>query len=192
MQTQLDPVRVSEVESFPCSDPPSWNLGSATTVGARERKAKYKYDTLLLPLDGTPAAEDTLEHAIPLAHLLEAKIHLLRVCQPEPFLAAPGPMVVPALGPKSLLEEEEKRAETYLAQLRERVVRAGIDCSVRVRRGLSVRSILREVELCDADMVVAGSRGRSGLARLVLGCAAEELSRECPCPVMIVHLTDDD
>ena len=42
------------------------------------------------------------------------------------------------------------------------------------------------IETKQIDLVVLGTRGRSGLARLLLGSAAEEIFRRAPCPVLTV------
>jgi nucleotide-binding universal stress UspA family protein len=41
-------------------------------------------------------------------------------------------------------------------------------------------------ELGDGVLVVMGTHGRRGLSRLIWGSAAEEVVRDCPCPVMVV------
>ena len=41
-------------------------------------------------------------------------------------------------------------------------------------------------ELGEGALVVMGSHGRRGLSRLLWGSKAEEVVRECPCPVLVV------
>jgi nucleotide-binding universal stress UspA family protein len=41
-------------------------------------------------------------------------------------------------------------------------------------------------ELGQGAMVVMGSHGRRGIRRLLWGSIAEEVVRECPCPVLVV------
>ena len=52
--------------------------------------------------------------------------------------------------------------------------------------GLPVTRVLELVEKLDATMVVMGSRGRTGLARAMLGSKAEHILRLCPVPVTVV------
>ena len=56
----------------------------------------------------------------------------------------------------------------------------------RVVVGLPVGRILEVVEQLDPSMVVMGSLGRTGLARLYIGSKAEQVVRLCPAPVTIV------
>jgi nucleotide-binding universal stress UspA family protein len=37
------------------------------------------------------------------------------------------------------------------------------------------------------DLVVIGSRGRTGLARMALGSVAEKIVRHAPCAVLVTH-----
>ena len=54
-----------------------------------------------------------------------------------------------------------------------------------VRQGDPVEAIVAEAERTGADLVVVGTK-RRGLRRLVLGSVAEGVSRQSPCPVLVV------
>jgi nucleotide-binding universal stress UspA family protein len=67
---------------------------------------------------------------------------------------------------------------------------AGVACDGVVRRDPPQRVadlVLREVGEWDADVLVIGSHGRQGLARLVLGSEAEAVLRRCGVPVLVVR-----
>jgi nucleotide-binding universal stress UspA family protein len=53
-------------------------------------------------------------------------------------------------------------------------------------RGAPAREILEFAKSKDVDLIVMASHGRTGLARLVMGSVAEEVTRKAPCPVLIV------
>ena len=48
------------------------------------------------------------------------------------------------------------------------------------------REILDRIDVVDADLVVMGSRGRSGVQRLLLGSVAERVLRQASCPTLVV------
>jgi nucleotide-binding universal stress UspA family protein len=53
-------------------------------------------------------------------------------------------------------------------------------------RGAPARTIIEFAESQRVDLIVMASHGRTGLARLVMGSVAEEVTRRAPCPVLIV------
>lgn len=62
----------------------------------------------------------------------------------------------------------------------------GIQLEVLIKEGDLWSSLASVLEENDVDLVVIGTRGRSGIAKLVLGSVAEEIFRQAPCPVMTV------
>ena len=47
-------------------------------------------------------------------------------------------------------------------------------------------ALIAIAESCEADLVVVGNRGMTGIKRFVLGSVANKLSRHCPCNLLIV------
>src|SRR5262249_30567675 len=56
----------------------------------------------------------------------------------------------------------------------------------RIAQGQAVESILRAIHELDADLVVLGTHGHTGLKRLLMGSVAEQVLRKAPCPVLTV------
>ena len=56
----------------------------------------------------------------------------------------------------------------------------------RVARGSPAKTIANEARETDADLIVVGTHGRTGLARMLLGSTAEALLRKAPCQVLVV------
>jgi nucleotide-binding universal stress UspA family protein len=53
--------------------------------------------------------------------------------------------------------------------------------------GVPFVEIIRLAQKRGCDLVMAGTRGLSGVKRFLVGSTAERLVRKCPCPVWIVH-----
>ena len=63
---------------------------------------------------------------------------------------------------------------------------AGVAIDTRVVEDhLTARAIVNAAESCGADLTVMGSRGRSGVAKLVLGSVAAKVLAQSPVPVLI-------
>ena len=50
-----------------------------------------------------------------------------------------------------------------------------------------VDALLRTAEAVDADLIVVGNRGMSGVSRFVLGSIPNKLAHHCPCSLLIVN-----
>ena len=59
-----------------------------------------------------------------------------------------------------------------------------IECKVVL--GIPATEIARFAKEKEADMIVVGTHGRTGLARVLMGSTAESLLREAPCQVLVV------
>ena len=46
---------------------------------------------------------------------------------------------------------------------------------------------MRYADVCDADLIIMGTHGRSGIAHALMGSVAEQVVRMAPCPVLLVR-----
>jgi nucleotide-binding universal stress UspA family protein len=67
------------------------------------------------------------------------------------------------------------------------VTRAGATAEVRVLDGSAAPAIVQVAEEVGAELVVVGTKGRTGVARLALGSVAEEVIRTASTSVLIVR-----
>lgn len=138
------------------------------------------YDRILLPTDGSPAAEAAIEHALDIASRYDATIHALFVVDSGAYstLEAGAEIVLEAL------ETEGERAVERVADLAEE---AGVDCETRVVSGTTYRTIREYVTENDVDLVVMGTHGRRGIDRYLLGSVTERVVRTADVPVLTVR-----
>jgi nucleotide-binding universal stress UspA family protein len=78
-------------------------------------------------------------------------------------------------------------AEALVRRVAESLERSGLRAEGTVRRGDPGREIVTEAEEFWADLIVVGSRGRTGLERWLLGSVAEYVVRHAPCSVEMVR-----
>ncbi|MGE5235631.1 MAG: universal stress protein [Acidobacteriota bacterium] len=96
---------------------------------------------------------------------------------------------VPAGIPPSV--SEEFRATTR-GLLREALAAHGAEGDPLVVEGPAAAAITATAGRLPAQLVVVGTTGRTGVARLVLGSVAEAVVRDAPCSVMVVRLAAPD
>ncbi len=140
---------------------------------------------ILVPLDGSPLAEQALEPATRLARLYNAEITLLQAVFPVQLSVDPA-LPLPSAYDQELTEAARAQAEDYVRgvseQLRERGVRAS---GVAVVGWNAADRILELGRPEHTDLVVLATHGRGGLGRLALGSVADKLIRAADVPVLV-------
>jgi nucleotide-binding universal stress UspA family protein len=134
--------------------------------------------SVLMATDFSEASEEALRHSLAIARLYGSRFCLAHVISSLGLTLA-GPDAIAAC-------EEAVLRET--AALRESLVRtkalAGIQYRFVVRRGElwpELREIIRQES---ADLLVVGTHGRHGVAKLFFGSIAEQIFRQADCPVL--------
>lgn len=142
------------------------------------------YDTIVVPTDASPTAAKALDHAIGLAKRHDAMVKALYVI--DTSLTEQGPRSVWADWDemaKDLHEDARQRLEDALEPAREAAIKA--EGTVLAKKDVP-EAILTFAEEEQADVIVMGTHGRSGLGRFLLGTVAERVSRAADRPVLLV------
>ena len=78
-------------------------------------------------------------------------------------------------------------ALVQLQPFRETVEAAGVKVELQVLMGSVIPTILTVTDATGADLIVMGTHGRTGLARVMLGSIAEGVAHKAHVPVMLVR-----
>lgn len=141
--------------------------------------------TIVVATDFSADAGAALDWATAAAHERGARIvlvHAVAVAMPA------APEFVPL--EEGYYEALRASAEHELARLAESVRGRGVAVDVELAVEPAVSSIVAAAARHHADVIVAGTRGLTGLKRLVLGSNAARLVRSATCPVVTVHGDD--
>lgn len=144
--------------------------------------------TVLVPYDDSPMAERAFARA--LDDYPDATIRLLYVL--DVAAASYGAPVEGGAGHYFESWETARRdsAETRFEQARERAADHQAftgRIETAIEHGPPAKTIVRHVSDTDADAIVIGSHGRTGLSRVLLGSVAESVVRRAHCPVVVVR-----
>ncbi len=123
-------------------------------------------ENIIIPLDGSPLAEQALRPATDLASLLGARCVLVRV-------VAPG-------------AAEAAAAEGYLGRVAERLAAQGLCVTTRVVVApRPAEAILAQAAVQASPLIAVATHGRGGFGRLLLGSVTANLVRAAAAPVLV-------
>ena len=137
---------------------------------------------ILVPVDFSTSSLHALDLAVALAKRFGASIKLLHVLDP---MYAPGRFDATRL--RSLRSDALQDAKSKLAKLAKRHVKAHVTVRHRVLDGIAYAVIVETAAKANADMIVIGSEGRTGMRRFLVGSVAEKVIRHASCPVLIAR-----
>lgn len=139
---------------------------------------------ILVATDFSPAAASAARHGLTLAQALDADLLLLHVLHVP--AEAPGFYSSRKLGRK-LFRNMEEAATGMMAEFVGKHLKKAKKIQTRILPGLPGDEIVRQAQKEKVDLVIIGTRGHSGLKRLLLGSVADQVTRACKCPVLSVR-----
>lgn len=143
------------------------------------------YQHILVPIDGSETSMIAMKEAIKLGKALKSKITVVQVMALDPFIAD---AYVKTGQTNDLIE----RTRTYLLDILEHAKQEFADEDITVEtkllEGFVVHEeIIQAAQDLNADLIVMGSHGRTGVRKLVLGSVAQKVLGESHIPVLIVR-----
>lgn len=148
------------------------------------------FRTILVAADFSEGTREAFRVASSLASEGGTRVLVLYVA--EPMYVAPEPVY---FGQQSIQFSVVERAPDYYEAVKEhlRDVYAPnhpLEVEYFTRVGAAAEEILRAAEELDADLIVMGTHGRTGLRRLLAGSVAETVLRRATCPVLALRIAD--
>lgn len=139
-----------------------------------------KLRNVLFATDFSPASLAALPYAGAIAAAFGSNLHL---CHIEPAAPLSG-----ALADPHLYEAAGKDAAEHLAELRSRPEMKGLhpEPALVLAEGNFKDELLKIVTRSKIDLVVAGTRGRTGFRKMLLGSTTEEICRAVTSPILTV------
>lgn len=144
---------------------------------------------ILVPLDHSPGLDTILGYACAVARGMNASLTLLHVYEPPNEMVG----VVPGATVSGELAADRRTGAALLDHaveiLRDHGI-APVD-TILERSSPAREAILDHARRSGFDLIIMGTHGRKGVARLVMGSVAESVIRDATCPVLTVHLPDE-
>jgi nucleotide-binding universal stress UspA family protein len=145
---------------------------------AVQARTRITLKNILFATDFSQAAEAAAPIAIQVARRYGAKVYGVHVNRLDDYTgAAPNAWA-------AMAEAAERETKEDAARLNEQL--QGIEHEVVIGEGNLWEALSNVIQQKEIDLVVVGTRGRTGFGKTLLGSVAEQILRQSPCPVLTV------
>jgi nucleotide-binding universal stress UspA family protein len=155
-------------------------ISALTAIPVVELPRPVTLRNVLLATDFSPVSDVALDYALSIARRYESTVHVLHVVRPESYELAPAESLAGAREMVRRWAEQEMAGLLISGRLR------GTPHQVLIAEGELWPAVASAVEKNEIDLVVLGTHGRAGAAKLLLGSVAEQVFRLSDRPVLTV------
>jgi nucleotide-binding universal stress UspA family protein len=152
-------------------------------IGPRITKAaNLKIKNVLVPIDFSERSLEAFETGLSWTKRTGAQLHLVHIYEPDYSLTTV--MAMPIVLPPVQVAQGVRRHLKQVAKKYGIELRPGNTHAAEGRPFEEICRIAREQKI---DLIVAATRGNTGVKHFLLGSTAERIVRYSPCPVLVVH-----
>jgi nucleotide-binding universal stress UspA family protein len=144
---------------------------------------------ILVPTDGSKAAQKAAVYAVDLAKQLKASVIALSVIDQRSFVGRPVSAGESARRTIEPIEDYlREAAEGYAGEIKKLCEENGVPSKTVITTGHPVEGIVKEAKKAKADLIIMGSHGKSALSAAVLGSVTYGvIHKDAKIPVLIVR-----
>ena len=147
---------------------------------------------VLVAVDGSDKSLEAADYAMSIANKEHAQMIILNVLDTEPWLygqSAYGWATEEVL--RKVYAHEISEREKMLAKIKEKAEKINIQSKTEVLKSPQTTStgaaIVNYAEKEKVDLITIGTRGRTGITKMLLGSVASTVVTYAYCPVMVVR-----
>ncbi|MFD1632785.1 universal stress protein (plasmid) [Haloplanus ruber] len=137
------------------------------------------YDNILIPTDGSDEVAEAVDEAIGMAELCGATLHVINVVDTTEISVAHDVELA------EIEQGLEGAGSDAVDAVVSRASEQGLDTQSAILRGPPAKKIIEYADENDIDLIVMGTRGNTGMDRILLGSVAETVIRNAAQPVTV-------
>jgi Universal stress protein UspA and related nucleotide-binding proteins len=145
------------------------------------------FKKILWVTDFSEPARHAGQRALQCAQCSDGVLYALTVVDPGDLPLVLDDAPDPFVDQDRLQAQYEQRVLDHLKREVESLGEVNVPVEFHLRVGVPWREIVRAAEELGATLIVIGSRGRRGLADVLLGSTVENVTRHAPCPVLVAR-----
>lgn len=143
---------------------------------------------ILVPIDFSENSRIALDWAMTLADKLNARVVLFHAIDMPDVMKEPAQRHV--LLKNDILQRVRDEADKDLQAFADKYDEEKITTAPDIVEGKPFIEIIKAAKTYNADLIVMGTHGRTGLQKMLIGSVAEKVVRKAPCPVLTVKHPD--
>ena len=151
------------------------------------------YKRILVAFDGSDASKHALDHAVSIANLMKAEIHIISVVPRVmmPVFPDEGFGAAPVTAAQDMSDYQERMMAVYgksLEDAKKDIKNHYTELKVETKllEGRPSATIVDEAENNNMDLIVIGSRGLGGITGWILGSTSRRIVESCTKPVLVI------
>ena len=148
------------------------------------RAAQIAFKNIVVATDGSRYSAAAASEAIGIAKRNNSALTIISVVPAELATPTDVDFAMPQL--ELMAEKEMHVAEKNAKEIKEAAVKAGVTVQAFVMSGKPAEAIIETAKDKNADLIVVGSHGRTGLEKLLMGSVAERVIVLSNCAVLVV------
>ncbi len=150
------------------------------------RSKKYVgFKRIIVPIDFSDCSRKALEHATATARAHNSKLTILHVYEEsfiEPYVRAANSEEEA----EEIIKEIEQVNESKYDEFLNTIDLSGVEYEKLLKKGIPETEIVAIAMEQQANLIVMGTHGRSGIKHILVGSTAEEVVRNVPCDIIVV------
>jgi universal stress protein E len=155
-------------------------------LAVRPGEPSVNFRQILCPVDHSAVSRRGLQNAIRLAHAFQGQVEVLSVVPAASWL----PSAVETGTLVGATAEHERRWREEFDRFLQGTDFENVVWRKEVRTGTPHEQIVAAARECRADLIIMGSTGRTGLARMLMGSVTRRVLQRLPCSLLAVKNED--
>jgi nucleotide-binding universal stress UspA family protein len=140
-----------------------------------------QFTDILVPTDGYDEASVAFKHGLQIAKRYDATLHGLFIISEQSYSSRPG------FTWEEVTDSWEQRGTRLLEDITEKAATLDVPVRTTLSFGQPQQEILKYTEVTDIDLVTMGTRGLTGIRRLLQGSVAAQVIEEADYPVLTIN-----
>jgi nucleotide-binding universal stress UspA family protein len=146
---------------------------------------KVQIKKILVPIDGSECSFNAAKYAIKLAKDENAQLYCIHVIGSVPYGYGSSPQAI-----DQYFKDLEQKVQSWFDKIKDMAKNEGI-LGIKTETFTDVKSVIGSIidyaVTKEIDLIVIGTRGRTGLKRFFMGSVANGVVQHAHCPVLVVR-----